>query len=295
MYVVAVQSFIGVPSMNMYEQVTASIIAELEKGAAPWVKPWRADSSADKNFISQKPYQGINRLILGMSSMARGYANPAWATYKQWQSVGAQVKKGESASHIVFFKPVTGKDKTTGEETSYSVMRGYAVFNAEQTDIQIVPSETASVEFDPIPACEDRIIKTGAAISHGGDAAFYAPGPDRIQLPNKTAFDAPSSYYATAFHELAHWSGAKHRLDRDLSGRYGNPAYAFEELVAEISAAYLCADHQISGELRHAGYIQSWLKACREDSKAIFKAAALAQKAADYIKTLDATAELVAA
>jgi antirestriction protein ArdC len=281
--------------MSIYQQITDSIIAELEKGAAPWVKPWKADSSADKNFISQKPYQGINRLLLGMSSMVKGYASPAWATYKQWNEAGAQVKAGEKATHIVFFKPMKGQDKDTGEETSYCVIRGYAVFNVEQTDMSIVPTEKPQGEFNPIPDCEDRIIKTGAIISHGGDAAFYMPSADRIQLPNKTAFNGESNYYATAFHELTHWTGAKHRLDRDLNGRFGNPDYAFEELVAELGAAFLCSDYRIAGELRHAGYIGNWLKACREDNKAIFRAAALAQKAADYINSLDATEQKIAA
>lgn len=281
--------------MDMYKKVTDSIILELEKGAAPWIKPWKADSSADKNFISQKAYQGINRLLLGMSSMAKGYSNPSWATYKQWTDNGIQVKEGEKASNIVFFKPVKGTDRTTGEDKAYCVIKGYAVFNAEQTDIQIVPTEPDS-PFNPMPACEDRIVKTGARISHGGDAAFYMPSHDRIQLPNKGSFNSEANYYATAFHELGHWTGSKSRLDRDLDkGKYGNPAYAFEELVAEITSAYLCTDYGIQGELRHAGYIQSWLKACKEDSKAIFKAAALAQKACDYIQSLDATVESIAA
>lgn len=282
--------------MDMYKTVTDSIILELEKGAVPWIKPWKADSSADKNYISQKAYQGINRLLLGMSSMAKGYSNPSWATYKQWTESGVQVKEGEKPSHIVFFKPMKGKDKTTGEDKAYCVIRGYSVFNAEQTDIQIVPSEQPDTVFNPMPDCEDRIVKTGAIISHGGDAAFYMPSQDRIQLPNKSAFDAPASYYATTFHELGHWTSHKTRLDRDLSkNRFGNPGYAFEELVAEIGAAYLCADYRIQGELRHAGYIEHWLKACREDNKAIFKAAALAQKATDYIQGLDATVESIAA
>jgi antirestriction protein ArdC len=282
--------------MDMYKTVTDSIICELEKGAIPWVKPWRVDGSADKNFVSQKPYQGINRLLLGMSSMSRGYSNPAWATFKQWQESGASVKSGEKATHIVFFKPVKTTDKATGKDSAYCVIKGYAVFNVEQTDMDIVPSEVTGSPFNPMPDCENRIIKTGASISHGGDAAFYMPSQDRIQLPNKGAFTSEGHYYATAFHELSHWTGAKHRLDRDLDkGRYGNPSYAFEELVAEISAAYLCADYRIQGELRHAGYIQSWLKACKEDSKAIFKAAALAQKATDYIQGLDVTVESIAA
>ena len=284
-------------SQTIYTEITQSIIEQLEQGAAPWIKPWKADSSADKNLVSQKPYQGINRLLLGMSSMVKGYSVPVWASYKQWESIGANVKKGEKGTKIVFYSPVTKQDKQTGDVEKYAVLKTYFVFNAAQVEgIDIVPAETVTAEFTAVELAEQRIIKTGAAISHGGDAAFYMPSADRIQLPNKSAFDSEANYYATAFHELAHWTGAKNRLDRDLDkGRFGNPAYAFEELVAEMSAAFLCSDYGIQGELRHAGYIGHWLKALREDSKAVFKAAALAQKAADYINMLDATAEAIAA
>jgi len=284
-------------SQTIYSEITQSIIEQLETGAAPWIKPWKADSSADKNLVSQKPYQGINRLLLGMSSMVKGFSVPVWASYKQWEAIGANVKKGEKGTKIVFYSPVSKENKQTGDLEKYAVLKTYFVFNAAQVEgIDIVPAETVAAEFTAVELAEQRIIKTGAAISHGGDAAFYMPSADRIQLPNKSAFDSEANYYATAFHELAHWTGSKNRLDRDLDkGRFGNPAYAFEELVAEMSAAFLCSDYGIQGELRHAGYIGHWLKALREDSKAVFKAAALAQKAADYINMLDATAEALAA
>jgi len=284
-------------SNTVYQDVTNSIIEQLEKGAIPWVKPWRADSSADKNLLSQKPYQGINRLILGLSGMVNKYDVPVWASYKQWESIGGNVRKGEKGTRIVFFSKVDKENKQTGDKESYSVLKAYWVFNASQIDgIDIVPAAVEPKPFSPIDGAESRIIKTGAALSHGGDAAFYAPSVDRIQLPNKGTFNSEANYYATAFHELVHWTGAKHRLDRNLDkGRFGNPAYAFEELVAEMGAAFLCQDYGIQGELRHAGYIQSWLKALRDDSKAVFKAAALAQKAADYLNMLDATSEALAA
>jgi antirestriction protein ArdC len=285
-------------SKAIYDSITSNIIAELEKGAAPWVKPWRADSTADHNLVSKKPYSGINRLILGMAGMA--YSSNTWATYKQISEAGGHVRKGEKGTHIVFFKPVTKETRTaTGEiETeSYAVLKSYCVFNADQCEgLELPTVEKPATEFEPLEHVEQRIIKTGAVIGHGGDAAFYAPSQDRIQMPNKTAFASPANYYATVLHELVHWTSAKHRLDRDLSkGRYGNPAYAFEELVAELGAAFLCQDHGIDGDLRHAGYIGSWLKALRDDSSAIFKAAALAQKAADYINTIDATTASIAA
>jgi antirestriction protein ArdC len=206
------------------------------------------------------------------------------------------VRKGEKGTRIVFYSPVSKENKQTGEKENYNVLKGYTVFNASQVEgLDIVYVQPEEGEFTPNQLAEQRIVKTGAMISHGSDAAFFMPSQDRIQLPHKSAFDCESSYYATAFHELTHWTGAESRLDRNLKGRFGNPEYAFEESVAEMGAAFLCADYGIQGELRHAGYIQSWLKALKDDSKAIFKASALAQKAADYINMLDATNEAKAA
>ena len=279
-------------SNSVYQEVTESIIKQLEAGALPWVKPWKADSTADKNFISQKPYQGINRLILGLSAMSQGFEFPVWASFKQWQSVGAQVRKGEKGTKIVFYSPVTKENKQTGETEQYACLKTYYVFNASQVEgVTLTKPEADNVPFDSVAEAEARIIKTGAKISHGGDAAFFAPSQDRIQLPNRETFTDAGSYYATAFHELIHWTGAETRLNREFGKRFGDNRYAFEELVAEMGAAFLCQDYRIQGELRHAGYIEHWLKVLREDSKAIFKAAALAQKAADLINELDATAE----
>ena len=280
---------------TVYEEVTQSIIEQLENGAIPWHKPWVADSSADKNVLTQKPYQGINRLILGMSGMARGFTVPVWASFKQWQQLGGSVRKGEKGTKIVFYTPAEKVNKD-GEKESYAVLKAYWVFNASQVDgIEVTPVAVVDKPFTANQLAEQRIIKTGARISHGGDAAFFMPSQDRIQMPHKSAFENEASYYATAFHELTHWTGSESRLDRNLKGRFGNPEYAFEELVAEMGAAFLCQDYGIKGELRHAGYIQSWLKALRDDSKAVFKAAAYAQKAATFINGLDATVEAIAA
>jgi len=282
---------------TIYDQVTQKIIEQLEAGAAPWIKPWQADNTADRNIVSGKAYKGVNRLLLGMSSMVNGFASPVWATYKQWAEQGAQVQKGSKGTQIVFFKPMAGKTNDKGEtEAGYCVIRGYTVFNATQTNLPASVFEPPAVKHNPIPECEQFMTKTGATITHGGDAAFYVPSADIIRMPHLASFDCPESYYATAFHELTHWTGSDKRLARDLSnGKYGNPAYAFEELVADMGAGFLCADYQVAGELRHAGYIQSWLKALRDDSKAIFKAAALAQKAADYLNAAQADSEQIAA
>jgi antirestriction protein ArdC len=285
---------------RIYADITAAVIAELERGAMPWIKPWKADMTADRNLVSGKPYRGINRFILGLTTMAKSYSSPVWATFDQWKTAGGTVRKGEKATHICFYKPMVSrsvKDESGEERTeSYSVLKTYCVFNADQVDgISFDAPKPEDKPFSAHEKAEQTIADSGAVIRHGGDAAFYAPSHDAIQMPNKTAFQDESSYYATAFHELTHWTGAKHRLNRDLSGRYGNPKYAFEELVAEMGAAFLCADHAIQGELRHAGYLQHWLTCLREDSKAIFRAAALAQKAADFIQQQKATEVAVAA
>ena len=280
---------------TVYQEVTDSIIAQLEQGATPWIKPWKTDSTADKNMLSQKAYQGVNRLILGLSSMVNGYEAPVWASFKQWQSIGATVRKGEKGTKIVFYSPVTKQNKQTGDVEAYNLLKAYYVFNASQVDGVTIQAPTVPAKpFNAIEAAEARIKATGAVITHGGDSAFYAPSVDKINVPHKASFISEASYYATVFHELTHWTGAEARCNRNLKGKFGNPLYAFEELVAEMGAAFLCQDYRIQGELRHAGYIESWLKVLKEDSKAIFKAAALAQKAVDHINGLNVeNAELV--
>jgi antirestriction protein ArdC len=276
---------------DIYTQVTDRIIAQLEKGAAPWVKPWSSKARGtqrDHNLVSGEAYKGINRVILGMS----GFSSSTWATFNQWKAKGASVRKGEKGTHIVFFKPVTktetgadGQEKTS----SFAVMKSYVVFNADQ--VNGYEESAPAGNFTDLESAEDRIANTGAHIQHGGDRAFFAPAYDLIQLPAKASFKSEAHYYATAFHELTHWSGAESRLDRTFGSRFGDPKYAFEELVAEMGAAFLCADYGVDGDLRHAGYIANWLQALHDDNTAVFKAAALAQKAADYINGLDATAQ----
>ena len=283
---------------NNYQDVTASIIAELERGAIPWIKPWSVDQSADRNIVSGKAYQGINRILLGMASIGSQFGSSVWGTYKQWTDAGGQVRKGSKAAHIVFFKPCAGTRVNAAgveERKGYAIMRGYCVFNAAQVDGIATETASAPVPFASDARAEATIAATGADIRHGSAAAFYSPALDAISLPNKAAFHDPASYYATAFHELTHWTGAKHRLDRAQSGRFADPEYAFEELCAELGAAFLCADHGIKGELRHAGYIGHWIKALRDNERAVFKAAALAQKAADYVLAPTATSNVASA
>lgn len=277
---------------KIYQQVTDRIISELERGAAPWIKPWTTFASAgeDQNIISKKPYNGINRVILGMS----GFSSSKWASFKQWQDLGATVRKGEKGTMIVFYSPIKKEsiNPTNGqlESSAYHCLKSYFVFNADQVEgIEIEKPAITEKPFIDIPALEKRVSDTGATINHGSTSAFYRRDSDSIHLPNKGAFKSESDYYATLLHELIHWSGASFRLDRTKGKRFADTAYAFEELVAELGAAFLCQDYQIQGDLRHADYIGSWLKCLKDDNKAIFNAAALAQKAADYLNTIKAS------
>jgi antirestriction protein ArdC len=271
--------------------VTDRIIAELERGATPWIKPWTTYASAgeDQNIISKKPYNGINRVILGMS----GFSSSKWASFKQWQELGATVRKGEKGTMILFYSPIKKESINPAngqlESSAYHCLKSYFVFNADQVDgIEIEKPATVEKPFIDVPALEKRVSDTGALIHHGSSSAFYRRDSDSIHLPNKGDFKSESDYYATLLHELIHWSGANFRLDRTKGKRFADTAYAFEELVAELGAAFLCQDYQIQGDLRHADYIGSWLKCLKDDNKAIFNAAALAQKAADYVNTIKA-------
>ena len=272
-------------SALVYQQVTDKIIAELESGKLPsWVKNWSGDAGSDCNVITKKTYSGINTIILGMS----GFKSPYWGTYKQWLSIGAKINKDQFSKYqcIVFYSPVkTTKKQQDSEEKQqvYKLMRYFRVYNAEQVSGFEAPAMPAPKVFNNIASIEALTVKSGVQLQFGGDRAYYSPSNDYVAMPHKLQFNSEASYYATLLHELAHWSGHKSRLDRDLSGRFGNEAYAAEELIAELSAAFLCARFNIAGELRHSSYIASWLRVLKNDNKAIFKAAALAQKSADYL------------
>jgi antirestriction protein ArdC len=270
-------------SALIYQQVTDKIIAELESGKLPsWVKNWSGEAGSDCNVITKKTYSGINTIILGMS----GFKSPYWGTYKQWVSIGAQVSKGSKGTHIIFYSPVENGSKITetGEVKNYSyILKSYTVFNADQVSGFEAPALPVPKVFNNIACIEALTVKSGVKVQFGGDRAYYSPSDDYVAMPHKTQFNSEASYYATLLHELSHWSGHKSRLDRDLSGRFGNEAYAAEELIAELSAAFLCARFSIAGELRHSSYIASWLRVLKNDNKAVFKAAALAQKSADYL------------
>lgn len=282
---------------TLYETVTNRIIAELEQGAAPWLKPWKVGgtnaSLVPRNAATGHRYRGINIPILWDAADRHGFPLQSWLTFRQAQEHGGRVVAGAKGTHVVFAKPLTVGDKEAEENEEderrapRSVLRAYTVFNVAQT-VGLPPEFT---EPEALPHAQLRMDRawqfvhgTPADIRHGGDQAFYHPALDFIQMPALAAFLSRESYYATALHELGHWTAHRSRLDRDLSGRFGDHRYAAEELIAELTSAFLCAHLAITGELRHAGYLDHWLAMLRADRRAIFTAAGKASRAADYLR-----------
>lgn len=282
---------------DVYETITNRIVADLEQGVRPWMKPWNAEHAAGRIVrplrANGMAYRGINTIMLWSEAVAKGFAAPIWMTYKQAQELGGHVRKGETGSLVVYANTLhrTETDER-GEEVERDIpyMKGYTVFNVEQIEgLSEEYTRLAHVQLDPverIAAVDAFFTATGADISHGGNRAFYAEGADRIQLPPFETFRDAESYYATLAHEATHWTKHKSRLDRDLGRkRWGDEGYAAEELVAELGAAFLCADLGITPEVRedHAAYIGNWLTVLRGDKRAIFSAAAHAQRAVDFL------------
>jgi antirestriction protein ArdC len=235
-------------------------------------------------------YRGINTLLLNLEAQARGFWDARWLTYRQAAPLGGHVRKAEHGATIVFFKwqEVVPEADTPPDAESRRVvplLRSFTVFNAAQIDglpeAVLVPPKDPT--WEPVAVAEQLIDASGAEIGHGGDRAFYAPGEDRIQLPHFGQFASAEAYYGTALHELTHWTGHSSRCNRPLGARFGLDAYAFEELVAEMGAAFLCAHCRLPGELQHAAYIEDWLGAMKGDTRLVFVAAAKAQAAADFV------------
>ncbi len=279
----------------VYESVTRSIIAELEQGAAPWVKPWKGGKRVGimpANAVTGRCYSGINIPILWHAADVRSYPTNAWLTFKQALEKGACVRKGEKGTQVVFTKRLSvKKDDDADEERQISMLRASTVFNVAQVDSFDTPDTTAA-PAPPAGAVDALAAATGADIRHGGDRACFVPSKDFIALPNPSTFENEGHYQATKLHELVHWSGHETRLNRDLRNRFGTRAYAAEELVAELGAAFLCAHLGVQGELRHAGYIGNWLELLKSDDRAIFTAASKASQAADYLRSFSEKAEL---
>ena len=277
---------------DLYQKVTDAIVAELEKGVAPWVKPWRTLDArfggGPFNGYTARGYRGVNVWLLLIAMAQKGYQDPRWFTFRQAQTLGAHVKKGEKSTMVIFWKQHSfqQKDSESGvqEEKKVPFLRSYALFNAEQcedlaplTKAEQLPNELRYQQVETL------FSKHAVDVRHGGDKAFFVPSLDFIQMPRLEAFESEEHYWGTKLHELTHWTGHKVRLDRELTGRFGSEAYAAEELVAEMGSAFLCAQVGIEGRLRHPEYIGHWLNVLKNDKRAVFKASSLAQAAADFV------------
>lgn len=288
------------PRRDIHADITNQLIAAIESDPGHPQMPWRRHAGKPlfmpENALTRKPYNGINVVSLWVAAEVRGYSAPIWGTYRQWAELGCQVRKGEKSSLVVFYKEYeTDPDPDNSDDNGKRrVARASYVFNASQVDDYTLPDAPAPLgPIDRIAAADRFVTATGANIEHGGDRAFYRPSTDHIQMPPEDLFCGTNtltrseSYYAVLVHELTHWSGAKHRLNRDMGKRFGDSAYAAEELVAEIGSAFLCAELGITeGTPRadHAQYIAHWLKLLKDDSRAIFTAAAKASEAVAYLK-----------
>jgi antirestriction protein ArdC len=286
------------PRMDLYRSITEKIVAAIEAGAGEFVMPWHRSGirvGRPTNALSGARYRGINVVALWAESMLEGYDTGYWATYKQWQEVGGQVRKGERGASIVFYTELPLPDggsllPADDDPPQRFVIRGFRVFNAAQVEGWAEPNLPEIPEWQRHEAAEVFIGRTQAVILHGGEQAYYDRKADLIKVPDKERFvgSATSSpaeaYYSTMLHELVHWTGAVHRLDR-RAGAFGTPEYAFEELVAELGAAFLCGELEMQNEPRpdHAAYIANWLRVLREDNRAIFRAARQAQTAVEKL------------
>ena len=287
----------GAKRRDLYQEVTDRIVAQLEAGTVPWVQPWDGSKSGPsvglpRNASTTKSYSGMNILLLWGAAFERGFPSLDFLTFKQALALGGAVRKGEHGSTVVYadrFTPESEKEKAreSGEAArEVAFLKRYTVFHVGQCDglpDDLVTGGAPLPERQTIPRAEAVIAATGADFRIGGDRAYYAPGPDFIQVPPQPAFREQINYYRTCFHELGHWTGHGSRLDRNLTTPFGTKDYAREELVAEMASAFTCAQLGIVPTVRHADYLGSWLKVLKEDKRAIFRAASQASKAADFI------------
>ncbi len=281
--------------LSLHYTVTDRIIRELEQGCFPWVQPWASFGMTPLglplNAATGRPYSGINILLLWFAAIEQGRPSQRWLTYRQALTLGGNVRKGEKGTMVVYadtFVPKAEQERAAGsgeEARRVGFLKRFTVFHRDQCD-GLAPDPDAKPlpgHSDLIPHVEDIIAATGADIRIGGEMAFYAPGPDFIQVPPQEAYFEPVNWYRTKLHELGHWTGHSARLNRDFSGGRGGDVYAREELVAELCSAFLCAELGIVPTVRHADYLGAWLGILKGDNRAIFQAASLASKAANFV------------
>ncbi|WP_425624912.1 ArdC family protein [Agrobacterium radiobacter] len=279
-----------------YQLITDRILADLEQGVAAWVKPWKSEGavvpSRPMNFSNATVYRGVNTIMLHVACIERGWPVPAFATFNQVRKMKGVITKGSKGCHVFFKSQVESDPKSPEEESragadgkiKRTVLKGYTVFNISQVDgIDLdIPGMSKPSEL-PSDVLELTQL-VGVKLSHGGDRAFYAMDTDQITLPVPDVFESIEHYKATAFHEVGHATGHESRLNRQFGRKFGDDAYAFEELVAELSAAFLAMEFGVQGNLRHPEYIASWIRILKGDMRAFYGAAAEAQRAMDWIR-----------
>lgn len=288
---------------DIFQRVTEQIVSAIEDGAGSYRMPWNTSGgfiSSPINAVSRKPYRGINVLILWATAQAKGYTSGTWATYKQWQEMGAQVRKGEKSANVVFWKffdvEETPEHGDATEKTSRRVpmARDYWAFNADQVEGFQKPEAEKLSHGERITQAEEFFRSLEIDLRPGGNRAYYSPSTDAVHMPAFEAFKEPLFYYSVLSHETTHWTGAEKRLNRDMKSRFGTEGYAMEELVAELGAAFLCGELSLPTDPRkdHAPYIASWLQVLKNDKRAIFTAAAKAQEAIDWMMRRGSAPEL---
>ncbi|MDE0518168.1 MAG: zincin-like metallopeptidase domain-containing protein [Bdellovibrionales bacterium] len=274
---------------DIYQEITNQIISDLEKGLPVWEKPWeKGFMGFPVNVFSKSFYSGVNTLILWLRQSQIGFETSQWITFLQVKKLGGKVKKREKATPIVFYKKLLITDEKTEEEKTIPILKTHAVFNLSQTKgLEHLIKKSSSKEdphFQDVEKAEELIKKSKADISFAPiDRACYLPIDDKILMPKKEQFKTGERFYSTMFHELSHWTGHKSRLDRAMGGKKGSKTYAFEELVAEISASFICCHLGFEYSTQHSAYVKDWLEVLKEDKKAIFKASSKAQKATEFI------------
>lgn len=278
---------------DIYQDVTDRIVTALESGTVPWLRPWRDDKSGSAlepfNAATGRPYNGINLLILG----SMPFADLGWLTFKQALDVGGNVRKGEKGTGVIFWKFEARKDEETGKTKTVPFARMYTVFNVAQCD-GIIADKLKRPAAPTIGDTDMNALtsRAGATVRHGGDKAFYTTNGDFVSLPSLSAFRGIDHYQATLAHELTHWTGHKSRCAREFGKRFGDQAYAFEELVAEIGSAFLCARHGVALDgLQHPAYLANWLQVLKADKRAIFTASSKAKEAATFLMKEDDAGE----
>lgn len=286
--------------LDIHQQITDQIVFMLERGARDFCLPWRRPAGSfwrPTNVLSKKRYNGINVLALWAAAQEHGFISGTWGTYRQWAEIGGQVRKGEKATYVVFYQGRAVADDALnnddrGEQQPRFFAKATPVFSAEQVDGYRPEPSPAVDRVAAIAEAERFVVATGAIIRHEGNRAFYRPSTDSIHMPPRedfvgTATCSPTEgYYATLFHELTHWTSHEIRSNRQFGQRFGDQAYSMEELVAELGAAFLCADLAVSSAPRadHAAYLANWLQVLKSDKRAIFTAASKASEAVAFLE-----------